>query len=197
MTRVMVMTFFGPRRWSDDVHPHESPPVMTVPMIVLAVGSAFSGLLLTMGGSLQNFLEPVVGEAHEEGVHAISPNVLIAITLLVVGGGVAAAVLQYGRRDVPVTAPSAVRPATVAARRDLYQDDLNEALFMRPGQYLTRSLVFADNRGVDGAVNGLAALIGGTSGRVRRMQTGFVRSYALSMLGGVIVVVGALLIVRL
>jgi NADH-quinone oxidoreductase subunit L len=46
-------------------------------------------------------------------------------------------------------------------------------------------------------VNGLAALIGGTSGRVRRMQTGFVRSYALSMLGGVIVVVGALLIVRL
>jgi NADH-quinone oxidoreductase subunit L len=96
-----------------------------------------------------------------------------------------------------VSAPTAVRPATVAARRDLFQDDLNEAVFMRPGQYLTRSLVYADNRGVDGAVNGLAALLGGTSGRVRRLQTGFVRSYALSMFGGVIVVVGALLLVRL
>jgi hypothetical protein len=82
MTRVMCDDLLRPAALSDDVHPHESPPVMTVPMIVLAVGSAFSGLLLTMGGSLQNFLEPVVGEAHEEGVHAISPNVLIAITLL-------------------------------------------------------------------------------------------------------------------
>jgi NADH-quinone oxidoreductase subunit L len=67
---------------------------------------------------------------------------------------------------------------------------------MRPGQYLTRSLVFADNRGVDGVVNGFAALIGGTSSRLRRLQTGFVRSYALSMLGGSLLVVAALLAVR-
>ena len=73
--------------------------------------------------------------------------------------------------------------ATRAARRDLYQDAVNEALFMRPGQYLTRSLVFVDRKGVDGAVGGLAALVGGSSGRLRRSQTGFVRSYALTMLG--------------
>ncbi len=68
---------------------------------------------------------------------------------------------------------------------------------MRPGQYLTRSLVFVDNRGVDGAVNGSAALIGGTSGRLRRLQTGYVRSYALSMFAGAAVLVGAILLVRL
>jgi NADH-quinone oxidoreductase subunit L len=56
--------------------------------------------------------------------------------------------------------------------------------------------VFVDNRGVDGAVNGLSALLGGTSGRLRRLQTGFVRSYALSMLGGTFLIVAALLLVR-
>ena len=67
---------------------------------------------------------------------------------------------------------------------------------MRPGQYLTRALVFLDARGVDGAVNGLAALLGADRGRARRLQTGFVRSYALSMLGGAVVLVAALLLVR-
>ncbi|MGZ6792926.1 MAG: NADH-quinone oxidoreductase subunit L, partial [Mycobacteriales bacterium] len=86
---------------------------------------------------------------------------------------------------------------TVAARRNLYFDALNESVLMRPGQYLTRALVFFDNRGIDGAVHALAAGIGGGSGRLRRVQTGFVRSYALSMFGGALLVVGALLIVRL
>jgi NADH-quinone oxidoreductase subunit L len=57
--------------------------------------------------------------------------------------------------------------------------------------------VYIDNRGVDGAVNGLAAMFGGSSGRARRLQTGFVRSYALSMFGGAAIVVIALLLVRL
>ncbi len=68
---------------------------------------------------------------------------------------------------------------------------------MRPGQWLTRLSVFFDNRGVDGLVNGLAATIGGTSGRLRRLQTGFVRSYALSMLIGAVLLVAGLLVVRL
>jgi NADH-quinone oxidoreductase subunit L len=83
-----------------------------------------------------------------------------------------------------------------AARRDLYANAINEALLARPGTWLTRALVFFDNRGVDGAVNGAAALLGGSSGRLRRLQTGFVRSYALSMLGGSVLVVAALLMVR-
>ena len=87
---------------------------------------------------------------------------------------------------------------------NLYADAFNEAVFEKPGTYLTRALVYFDNRGLDGLVNGLAALVGGSSGRLRRTQTGFVRSYALSMLGGALLVVpgfvtdalGALLIAR-
>jgi NADH-quinone oxidoreductase subunit L len=196
MTRLMAMTFFGQPRWAKGAHPHESPSVMTAPMVVLALGSVAAGGLLVLGGSLQNWLEPVVGESVEVGAHTISPTVLTLITLLVVGGGVAGGWAAFGRREVPVTAPVA-GPLVVAARRDLYGDAANEALLMRPGQWLTRWLIWFDGRGVDGFVNGLAAGIGGSSARLRRWQTGFVRSYALSMFGGAALVVAAVLVVRL
>jgi NADH-quinone oxidoreductase subunit L len=196
MTRLFVMTFHGRRRWADGVHPHESPPVMTAPMVLLAVGSAAAGGLLVFGGALQNWLTPSVGESVEVGAHTVSPIVLTLLTLLVVAGGVAGGVVAFGLRPVPVTAPVAVSPVTTAARRDLYFNAINESVFMRPGQWLTRALVFFDARGVDGAVTGTAALFGGGSGRLRRLQTGFVRSYALSMLGGAVVLLAALLAVR-
>ena len=197
MTRLMVMTFFGEKRWTDDVHPHESPAVMTGPMALLALGSIVSGGLLVLGGTLQHWLVPSLGESPEVGAHTISVGVLTAMTLVIVAGGALGAWFAYGRRPVPVTPPVAVTPFTVAARKNLYFDTLNESLLMRPGQYLTRFLVFVDNRGIDGAVHALAAGIGGGSGRLRRMQTGFVRSYALSMFVGALVVVAALLAVRL
>ncbi len=193
MTRLFFLTFHGERRWTDDVHPHESSLVMTVPLMVLAVGSGLLGLVLGPTGAIQDWLEPVVGEHAEEST-VLSVPVITTVALLLVAVGVALAYLMYLRR--PVAAPSTSVPAR-AARQDLYQDTVNEAVLMRPGQYLTRLLVFVDNRGVDGAVNGLAALIGGTSGRVRRLQTGFVRSYALSMFAGAAVLVGAMLLVRL
>ncbi|MBK5307649.1 MAG: NADH-quinone oxidoreductase subunit L [Frankiaceae bacterium] len=197
MTRLMVMTFFGNERWTEGQHPHESPKVMTVPMVLLAVGSLVSGFGLLYVVDLPQWLSPVLGHHEEAGPHTISVVVLTALTLVVVAGGVAGAVYAFGRRPVPTTPPVAVTPITVAARKNLYFDSLNESLLMRPGQYLTRALVFLDNRGIDGAVNGLAAGIGGGSGRLRRIQTGFVRSYALSMFGGAAVVVAALLAVRL
>jgi NADH-quinone oxidoreductase subunit L len=197
MTRLMVMTFFGEKRWTEGQHPHESPQVMTVPMGLLAVGSLLSGFGLLYVLDLPKWLTPVLGHHEEAGAHTISVTVLTALTLIVVAGGVAGAVYAIGRRPVPITPPVAVTPVTVAARKNLYFDALNESLLMRPGQYLTRALVFFDNRGIDGAVNGLAAAIGGGSGRLRRVQTGFVRSYALSMFGGAAVVVAALLVVRL
>ncbi|MGI8681790.1 MAG: NADH-quinone oxidoreductase subunit L [Mycobacteriales bacterium] len=196
MTRLVVLTFFGKPRWTDDVHPHESPLVMTVPMVVLAAGAVFSGYLLKEVFDLKGWLGPVLGTAPELGHHTVSPTVLTLITLLVVFGGALGAYLQYGRQPVSATMPVAVSPFTTAARHNLYADAFNESVLMRPGQYLTRALVYVDNRGVDGGVNGLAALVGGSSGRLRRLQTGFVRSYALSMFGGAALVVGALLLVR-
>jgi NADH-quinone oxidoreductase subunit L len=195
MTRLFFMTFHGERRWTDEVHPHESSLIMTVPLMVLAVGSALLGLVLGPTGWIQDWLAPVVGEPGEEQ-SVLSVPAITTVALLLVAAGVALAYAMYLRQRVPVTAPVG-SVLTRAARQDLYQDTVNEALLMRPGQYLTRSLVYVDNRGIDGAVNGLAALIGGTSGRLRRLQTGFVRSYALSMFAGAAVVVGAMLLVRL
>jgi len=195
MTRLFFMTFHGERRWTDEVHPHESSLIMTVPLMVLAVGSALLGLVLGPTGWIQDWLAPVVGEPAEES-SVLSVAVITTVALLLVAAGVALAYAMYLRQRVPVTAPVG-SVLTRAARQDLYQDTVNEALLMRPGQYLTRSLVYVDNRGIDGAVNGLAALVGGTSGRLRRLQTGFVRSYALSMFAGAALVVGAMLLVRL
>ncbi|WP_040796666.1 NADH-quinone oxidoreductase subunit L [Nocardia higoensis] len=194
MTRVMLMTFFGERRWAPDTHPHESPVSMTGPMILLAIGSVASGGLLVLGDSLQNWLEPVVGASHAE--HALPASVVTGLALAVVAIGAGVAYLRYGRAEIPRTAPEASF-ATVAARNDLYGDAANEALLMRPGLHLTRSLVFVDTRGIDGLVNGIAAFIGGLSARARRVQTGFVRSYALSMFTGAALVAAALVAVRI
>jgi NADH-quinone oxidoreductase subunit L len=200
MTRLMLMTFFGRARWAPSApgrptpHPHESPSVMTSPMVVLAIGSVAAGFLLVQAFPLDEWLTPVFGEP-EEAEHVIAPALVGIAVTAVMALGVLAAWLFVGRREVPVVAPERVSVVTRAARKALYADAINESLFMRPGQWLTRALVWVDNRGVDGAVNGLAAGLGGSSSRLGRAQTGFVRSYALGMLGGAVLVAGALLAV--
>src|SRR5581483_11348732 len=104
MTRVMIMTFFGEKRWAPDTHPHEAPRVMTWPMIVLAVGSVASGGLFAIGGTLQHWLEPVVG-AHEEVTHAMPTWLTSIIAVVVMAVGVVIAGLLYARRPVPAEAP--------------------------------------------------------------------------------------------
>jgi NADH-quinone oxidoreductase subunit L len=201
MTRLMLMTFFGEKRWKDlrtadgeEYHPHESPLTMTVPMIVLAFGSVGAGFLLYNGHVLEEWLAPSVGELVEREAaavpHSLTPFLVVGISLV----GVLVAVAT--NRRTPVERPEDVSLPVRAARRDLYANAINETLIARPGTWLTRALVFVDNRGIDGVVNGTAALLGGSSGRLRRLQTGFVRSYALSMLGGTVLVVAALLAVR-
>jgi NADH-quinone oxidoreductase subunit L len=193
MTRLMYMTFAGERRWEPDAHPREVPPVMTSPMVLLAIGALGFGAFETLGDRLARFLGPVFGYVPPEP-SLFTPAGITALVLIVAAIGLAWA--MYGRRPVPAT-PPAGRFAVTAARKDLYGDAVNESLLMRPGQWLTRLSVYFDNRGVDGLVNTVAATVGGTSGRVRRVQTGFVRSYALSMFVGAVLLVGALLLVRI
>ncbi|WP_051452513.1 NADH-quinone oxidoreductase subunit L [Actinospica robiniae] len=198
MTRVMLMTFFGTKRWVEDEHghephPHESPRTMVFPMALLAVGSVAAGALFSYHSSFVNWLAPVTG--HSEGKLPFSQLEMQAIILGAVALGFLYAMNLYFRQEVPATAPAGAF-VTRAARRDLYGDAFNELVFMRTGQYLTRVLVYFDLKGVDGAVNGIAAGLGGSSGRLRRLQTGFVRSYALSMFGGATLLIVALLLVR-
>jgi NADH-quinone oxidoreductase subunit L len=195
MTRLMIMTFFGDRRWPQQAHPHESPLVMTVPLIVLAAGSVVGGALL-LNNWIVDWLEPVVGR-ERPGTAVVSPWLISVLVFAFVVAGVLIAYLLYRRDKVPDVAPARVSLLTQAARFDLYGDALNEAVFMRPGQRLTRSLVRLDDHGIDGTATGVAAVVGGTSSRVRRWQTGFVRTYALSMLAGSALVVLALLAMRL
>ncbi|CQD08817.1 NADH dehydrogenase I subunit L [Mycobacterium lentiflavum] len=196
MTRVMLMTFFGEKRWAPGSHPHEAPALMTGPMILLAFGSVFSGGLFAIGGTLPHWLEPVVG-AHEEATHTLPAWISTTLALSVVVVGIAVAYQKYGRREIPRVAPVQVSALTTAARRDLYGDAFNEEVFMRPGAQLTEELTEFDNAGVDGSVNALAALVSRTSNRLRGLQTGFARSYALEMLAGATLLVAAILAVQL
>lgn len=194
MTRVMLMTFFGEKRWAPNTHPHEAPAVMTWPMILLAIGSVGSGAAFAIGGTLEHWLEPVVG-AHE--VHHVAPVwVVTTVILTVVAVGILIAYRMYGRKPVPADVPDG-SSLTVAARNDLYGDAFNEAALMRPGQLLTRGLVEIDEEAIDGAATGLAGLVSRLSTGLRRLQTGYARSYALSMLSGAVLVVAAILAVQL
>ncbi|WP_242498149.1 NADH-quinone oxidoreductase subunit L [Nocardioides glacieisoli] len=195
MTRLMLMTFFTEKRWEKDVHPHESPKVMAVPLIVLAALSVLGGVLL-LGDWIKTWLEPVTGtvEHHEPPLPAI---VITLIITAVVAIGVAAAWFLVGKRDVPREAPQDVSFATRAARADLYGDAINDAVVVRPGASLVGGLATFDRVGVDGAVEGGSAAVGGLSTAMRRLQNGFVRSYALSVLAGALLLVLALLAVNL
>ncbi|MFI1160619.1 NADH-quinone oxidoreductase subunit L [Streptomyces sioyaensis] len=194
MTRVMLMTFFGEKRWDPaEVHPHESPKVMTIPMIVLAIGSVFAGGLFSINEVFVKWLEPVTSFAH--GHSPVSATTVTAATMVVLVIGVGIAWGMYGRRPVPALAPRGSL-LTRAARRDLLQDDFNHVVFVRGGEQVTGTLVQLDRSLVDGAVNGTAASMGGLSSLLRQLQTGFVRSYAVQMLGGAAVLVAATLLMR-
>jgi NADH-quinone oxidoreductase subunit L len=215
MTRVMLMTFFGKERWRDAPtaspaepsvepaaeergehavpHPHESPKSMTIPMIILAFGSVFAGGIFSIGDRFLHWLEPVTG--HAEGDSPVGASTVTAATMVVLVIGVGIAWLMYGRKPVPAVAPRGSL-ITRAARRDLLQDDFNHVVLVRGGEHLTRSLVYVDHTLVDGVVNGTAASFGGLSGRLRKLQNGYARSYAVSMFGGTAVLIAATLLMR-
>ena len=196
MTRLMLMTFFTDKRWEPDVHPHESPKVMTIPLIVLAALSVLGGVLLA-GDWIVDFLAPVVGEhAHEDP--PIPALLITLIVVAVVACGVTLAWFLVGKRDVPREAPQDVSFVTKAARADVYGDAINDgpgrrarpAAGLRPGRRSTGT-----------APTGCSPAAAPPSVRSApssaQAQNGFVRSYALSVLGGVLLVVIALLAVNL
>ena len=192
MTRVMILTFTGTKRWDDEAHPHESPILMWLPMAILAIGSVVSGFLFTRGDALVQWLEPVVAP-HEHGEHSelLPPIVVSGLALTIVLIGISIAVMMYVRRPVADVAPENVSALTKIVRQDLLQDVANEAIFMRPGQALTKSLVTIDEKVIDGAVHGVGAMAIGSGSELRKTQTGYVRSYsALILVGAAAIVLG-------
>ena len=197
MTRVVILTFAGSKRWDDKAHPHESPFLMWAPMVLLALGSVASGFFFSRGDSLKNWLEPVVGGHSMHEAELLSPAVVSVLALVLVALGVGFAIIKYLLNEVPEVAPTEVSVFTKIARRDLLQDDFNEAVFMRPGQSITRGLQTTDTTLIDGAVRGIGRIAIGAGNILRTTQTGFVRSYAMWILAGAIALVATIWVVTL
>jgi NADH-quinone oxidoreductase subunit L len=194
MTRVVILTFFGNERWSQKDEPHESPALMLIPIGLLSIGSITSGFILSKGHGLVNWLEPVVNplkEHHEEFLPAI---VISLMTLTVVAIGVSVAVFKY-RGDQPAQAPEKVSLLTRAARRDLFQDDFNETVFMRPGQSIVKNILNIDYLVIDGLVRAVGSVSLTAGSRLRSFQNGYVRSYALLMFIGALGLIAAIWVV--
>ena len=187
MARWFVLIFLGSPRWAEGVRPHESPPSMTLPLVVLAVGSAAGGLLNTSpeDGFLHHWLEPSVAAFAADG-HFLSEGLLLGAALGVAAVGGLLGALLYLRVDVATVGVGG--GARNAARRRYYVDEVYETIVMRPGRAMADAFAAFDRRGIDGAVNGLARMTAGVATVGRRTQTGFVRSYALAVLAGTVLI---------
>ena len=195
MTRVMILTFTGTKRWDENAHPHESPWLMWLPMAILAIGSVSSGFLLSRGDALVNWLHPLFDHHEEHEKHLLEPIVVSGLALTMVAIGIAIAFVKYSRQNVASVAPENVSVFTKIARQDLMQDRFNEAAFMRPGQVLTTTLVAADESVIDGTVRAVGKIAMGSGSSLRGLQNGFVRSYAALILVGALALVVAIWVV--
>jgi NADH-quinone oxidoreductase subunit L len=183
MTRLIILTFFGDKRWGENAHPHESPFTMTIPLIVLAVFSAVAGLWNTpVRLGLEHFLEPVFGDIHQ--VHpagGLTVWVLALISLAVVIVGILIAYNRYGRGELPNE-----EGGYWAAALNAYGiDDFYGRVIVAPGKTVaTWSAMVFDMRVVDGFVNGLAFGVRAFGSSMRVLQTGWVRSYGAAIVAG-------------
>ena len=195
MTRVVILTFFGNERWGHKDEPEESPALMLIPIGLLSIGSIAAGFIFSKGDSLVNWLQPVVNPLKEHHAEEFLPPIIVSLmTLVAVIIGLTVAILKY-RGDQVAQAPEKVSVLVSAARRDLFQDEFNEVVFMRPGQSLIKILLNLDYILIDGLVRSVAATSVSAGVRLRTLQTGYVRSYALMMVIGALALITTIWVV--
>ncbi|NLT29234.1 MAG: NADH-quinone oxidoreductase subunit L [Propionibacterium sp.] len=194
MTRLMLMTFFGKKRWNEGVEPHESPLVMTLPLILLAIPSI--GLGLVMNNWIGGWLAPAVGaHAPDHAYPVFETNAVALITLAVVAVGIVIAVLMF--RNPSKELPATRNPLSLAGRNDLYGDAINNGFVVGPFLGLTRVVTWLDDVALGKGADGTGTLVSAMGGRLRRLQTGYIRSYGLMMVAGVILVAAVLFLGQL
>jgi NADH-quinone oxidoreductase subunit L len=168
--------------------PHESPWIMTLPLVVLAILATIGGgLNLPFGDDvhfLEHWLEPVVGENELPiDLSGATQAALIVVAVLVALTGIAAATRVYLRRRARAREPELLAHA-------YHYDETVSAFVAGPGTRFFLGVAWFDTHIVDGAVNGVAHLVAGFGRRLRHVQSGFVRTYALGVATGVVVVLG-------
>jgi NADH-quinone oxidoreductase subunit L len=195
--RLIFMTFFGESRASEEVqrHVHESPRVMTIPLVLLAIPSALLGMLVGWPpetGWIHSFLEPVFFDVeHEEFVWFGTGGGLMVFSVAVALLGVYVAYVLYIRRtDLPGRLAERLPAAYKASFNKMYMDQVYEVAPIRSTIALAGWLwTFFDVKVIDGAVNGLARLWELFGERLRPLQTGRVQNYAFSIFAGMLVLV--------
>lgn len=200
MFRLFFLTFSGESRVEPEKakHIYESPKVMTTPLIILAIFAAiagFVGIPSKHGNLFSNFLGPVFGFEHDSA-SSITNLMLMAIAVVAAGVGFLIAWLMYYKKSI--------NPEKVAERvsglyrllfNKYYVDEVYDAILVNPIKRFAEILWRAfDDKVVDGAVNGVASLVEWSSGIVRRIQTGYVASYAMLFVLGIIIILGYYLI---
>ncbi len=199
--RLVFLAFFGTPRMSKEVvhHIHESPAVMTVPLVLLAALTVVAGLAVGIpsahGTAFARFLSPVL-PVHETEQPSAVAFALLLLSALVAVGGVLLAWVMYGLRPVRGEAIGVAKnPVHALLLRKYYVDELYDALFVRPLIALSRWCARAFDLGViDGIVNGVARLVVAWAAGLRRVQTGFVMNYALGILIGAVAVIAFFLV---
>jgi NADH-quinone oxidoreductase subunit L len=198
--RLVFLAFFGGPRMPKEVahHIHESPAVMTLPLVVLAILTVVAGLAVgipsSQGTAFAHFLAPVLPLEEAEHSAGVAFSLLV-LSALVAIAGVALAWMVYGRTPVRAASIGVARnPVHKLLIEKYYVDEIYDALFVRPIYHLSLWLARVFDPGlIDGIVNGVATLVVGWARGLRRVQTGFVMNYALGILLGAVAVVAYLL----
>ena len=186
MTRLMIMTFAGRPRYPGRLRPHEAPPLMWVPLVLLAAGSLAAGMVLN--GWIGAWLTGVGAEAGPERSWLPDVGWIGIVTLVVVAAGVTLAWLVFARREIPEEAPAKVSVFTTIGRRDLFGALINDTVVVRPLSGLARGLALVDAKGIDPAAEGTGWLVKTFGDKARLLQNGNVRTYSLVMAVAVILI---------
>ncbi|MEP6758428.1 MAG: NADH-quinone oxidoreductase subunit L [Actinomycetota bacterium] len=189
--RMLILTFFGKPRSDAAEHAHESSPLIWIPLAILAAGVAFAGVLeLNPEGKLTSLLDPLLGALHDAGGLPFATLAEIAVAVAVVALAITWWIYGSGRID-PNAFRARMEPMATAAQHGWYVDRAYDVVFVQPAKALARMTgEVLDAKVIDGAVNGVAGLVQRAAAGGRLIQTGFVRTYALVLFLGAVLVLG-------
>ncbi|MDE0168257.1 MAG: NADH-quinone oxidoreductase subunit L [bacterium] len=195
MARQYFLVFDGKARWDDGVQPHESPRIMTGPLVVLGVLTVLIGFVNTpFRLSFEHFLEPAfegvyLAHAPEDGF-LLGALALVSVAAGVVGFAIAFLLYRHASEETRDRLLGKVRRPLMASENGYWVDDVYGTLIVKPGMRIALwSAGAVDQRTIDGLVNGVGVAVRRLGRRLRPLQSGFVRSYGAMLAAGAVGIV--------
>ncbi len=204
--RLIYLTFHGKFRGTSEQerHLHESPPVMTIPLIFLAIGAISAGwvgiphLFMEHGDRIGEFLAPVLGLAESKGTH-VEEWLVLGISVFIGLAGIFSAYIMYMKRtDLPQKLGSIFQPVYKLLYNKYWVDELYDRIIVQPVLKGSKSvfLGFIDGKIIEGFINGVPGMINAFGRRLRHIQTGIFSFYGLIMTAGALVIIGFVIFMR-